>query len=213
MEPGEFTILVIDANGCQQELAFTMLEPEELTVELLTSIEGDETIIELGEGVVLTVSASVPFVDLDSIVWTPPLAVECDTCQSNTVFPNGPTTYGVTVYQGECSAFDQLTIQVKKDLEIFVPNVFSPNGDGQNEVLFIQSKPDIVVNISSFLVFNRWGENVFEIYNLLPNDINYGWDGSQKGRPLDPQVFVWFAEVEFIDGSKEIYSGDVTLIK
>jgi hypothetical protein len=65
-------------------------------------------------------------------------------------------------------------------------------------------------------VFNRWGELVHERENFQPvieNTVDYGWDGKFKGEELNPAVFVYLAEVEFIDGRVEIYKGDVSLVK
>ncbi len=214
LSAGEYDILVEDASGCTFEATVDVEQPEELTMNLNTNIEGDNQ-IDLGDSVTITIQVNAPYVfeDLDSVQWVPSLAVDCDTCQSNTVMPAAPTTYTVMIQEGDCVASDVLTILVGKDLEIYVPNAFSPNGDGENEFVFPQAKQGIVLNINSFLIFNRWGEAVYEIYDIPPNDISLGWDGTQRNKPLDPQVFVWFAEVVFVDGTTKIFKGDVTLIK
>jgi gliding motility-associated-like protein len=214
LSAGEYNILVEDDNGCTFSATVDVEQPEELTMNLNTNIEGDNQ-IDLGDSVTITIQVNEPYIfeDLDSVQWIPALAVNCDTCVSNTVMPTVPTTYTIIIQDGDCVASDALTILVSKDLEIYVPNVFSPNGDGQNEFVFPQAKPGVVSIINSFLIFNRWGESVYQIYNLPPNDISLGWNGTQRGKPLNPQVFVWFAEVEFVDGTTKIFKGDVTLIK
>lgn len=69
-----------------------------------------------------------------------------------------------------------------------------------------------VVGIRSFQIYNRWGENVFEVYDFLPNNPAYGWDGRFRGIPCNSAVFVWYAEVEFVDGEIILFKGDVTLV-
>ena len=63
------------------------------------------------------------------------------------------------------------------------------------------------------MVFSRWGESVFQYFNFPPNDATYSWNGMHKGQRLQPGVFTWFAEVEFVDGVVEVYKGDVVLMK
>ncbi len=98
------------------------------------------------------------------------------------------------------------------DYEIFIPTVFSPNGDGINDVVMIYSNSQ-VQNIRLLRFFSRWGELVSERSNFSPNDPRYGWDGSKSGKKLNPGVYSWVAEVEFVDGNVELFSGGVTLIR
>ena len=85
--------------------------------------------------------------------------------------------------------------------------------DGTNDVFMVYGDEDEIVSIRSFLVFSRWGEAVHEFYNIPPNQPAYGWDGSYRGQVMDPAVFTWFAEVEFVDGRVELFEGDVNLVK
>ena len=70
-----------------------------------------------------------------------------------------------------------------------------------------------VVKVNRFQIFGRWGEKIFEENDFIPNDASFGWDGTFKGKKLDSGVFVYFAEIEFSDGLKIIYKGDVTLVR
>ncbi|MEM7103047.1 MAG: gliding motility-associated C-terminal domain-containing protein, partial [Bacteroidota bacterium] len=70
-----------------------------------------------------------------------------------------------------------------------------------------------VSQVRMFRIFDRWGEMVFEAQNFQPNNPVFGWNGMLKGKPLNPAVFVYFAEVEFVDGVSIMYKGDVTLVK
>ncbi len=66
--------------------------------------------------------------------------------------------------------------------------------------------------IRNFRVFNRWGDLIFEQSTLSPNSNTNAWDGRFQGEILDNGVFVWSAEIEFIDGRVIPYSGDVLLL-
>lgn len=207
---GNYDILVQDANGCENTLNISLIEPQEVNVELVVFVE-DNTII-LGDSVDLVAQVSINPNELDNVVWEPAELVNCDTCLTTSSTPFETTNFTVTVDSDGCSDSDDLTIFVRKERPIYVPNGFSPNGDGVNDVFMIFSG-DQVEKVKSFLVFNRWGEPVFQFYNIQTNDPNFGWDGTYRGEPMNPAVFVWFAEIEFIDGSVEIFKGDVTLTR
>jgi hypothetical protein len=70
-----------------------------------------------------------------------------------------------------------------------------------------------VKGVREFLIFDRWGEKVFEDYDFLPNDPQHGWAGMFKGKPMDPAVFVYKAEIEYVDGAVEVFYGDATLVR
>ncbi len=215
--PGSYTIVVEDSKGCEQELIFNILEPDELNVEIVGDFEGDEHTLNLGDSLFLQLEVSVPFGALDAVQWFPPELFECDTCQGSWTFPTLQTTFSVTVEDDGCIAEDDVTIFVKKNRPVYVPNVFAPGGNGHpdNDLFRIFAGPQ-VSRVKTFLVFNRWGETVFEVQDYDPKDastINVGWDGTFRGEQMDAGVFVWFAEIEFIDGEVEIYEGDVTLVR
>jgi len=112
-----------------------------------------------------------------------------------------------------CQASDDLTILIRKNRRVYIPTAFSPNGDGTNDIFYIFGDERQIVKIKKFLIFNRWGEILHEAVDVLPNDLTKGWDGNFKNQRMNPGVFVYFAEVEFIDGLVELYKGDVTLMK
>jgi gliding motility-associated-like protein len=219
LSAGAYSIIVQDANGCQKELEVDIDQPEELNIVISGTVEDedeDEENITINLGDELVLDITVPgysFDQLDSVLWTPSLVVDCDTCATNLVAPQSETTYSVYVEEGGCSDTDQLTVFVGKDLEVYVPNVFSPNGDGTNDILTVFANEKIVLEINSFSIFNRWGEQVYFFTQFAPNDFGVGWDGTYRGKVSDAQVFVWFAEVTFVDGTKKLFKGDTVLIK
>jgi len=88
---------------------------------------------------------------------------------------------------------------------LYVPNIFSPNGDGENDILFVRGEG---VQYIEFIIYNRWGEKIF-----ITNDINKGWDGTHKGKMCDPAVFTYIVNVTFANNEKVVKSGNVTLMK
>ncbi len=88
---------------------------------------------------------------------------------------------------------------------IGVPNAFSPNGDGFNDILYVKGQ-----GITDFIfkVFNRWGEKVFET-----NDLETGWDGIYKTKPQDMDVYVWELNATLEDGNRVVQSGNVSLLR
>jgi gliding motility-associated-like protein len=214
---GDYLIAVEDVNGCASQMMVSVFEPEELTANLLTTLEPDPEgnyFLEWGDVLTLTLESSYPFASLDTIQWSPAQLIECNDvfCSSVTVAPQEGAMFTVTVSSGPCAASDQLRLLVRKRRPVFVPNVFSPNGDSQNDVFFIQTGPQ-VQQIRKLLVFNRWGETVFRIDSFQPNDRKLGWDGTHRGSEALPGVYAWYLEVEYTDGYVEMLKGDVSLVR
>ncbi|TXB57033.1 T9SS type B sorting domain-containing protein, partial [Phaeodactylibacter luteus] len=111
-----------------------------------------------------------------------------------------------------CTASDELNVFVDRRGNVFLPNVFSPNGDGANDVFFVNASPR-VLQVDALQVFSRWGEPVFEAFNFPPNDPQFGWDGTYRGQPLNSAVFVVQVTVSYIDGAAETFSQEVILMK
>jgi len=91
--------------------------------------------------------------------------------------------------------------------KIFIPSAFSPNADGENDVLYVRGI-DCLENLSEFVIFNRWGEKVFETTNPAN-----GWDGFYKGQLSDAAVFTYYLKGTLIDGSGVTKSGNITLVR
>jgi gliding motility-associated-like protein len=100
--------------------------------------------------------------------------------------------------------------------DVYIPNVFTPNNDGKNDYFTLYGGVN-VKKVLNLKIFDRWGEMVFDKDNFPPNLEMEGWDGSIKNKdnsvPYNTAVFVYSAEVEFINGDKQMFKGDVTLIK
>jgi gliding motility-associated-like protein len=122
-------------------------------------------------------------------------------------------TYFVTVASSfGCKATDSVTIDVFCDeSQIFIPNSFTPNGDGQNDVFYPRGSG--ISTVKAFRIYNRWGELVFEKTNFDINDASAAWDGTYKGGSARTDVFVYLLEATCTTGKPLFYKGDVTIIK
>ncbi|MCB0520983.1 MAG: gliding motility-associated C-terminal domain-containing protein [Saprospiraceae bacterium] len=204
MPAGSYTLFVQNEDGCEWEFPVEIGQPGQVFVTLPADVT-----IELGETITIqanTVQDSLLF------AWMPPLWLNCDDCPDPAASPETTTLYTVTVFdQNDCSDSDSILVTVEFLPNVFVPNAFSPNGDGINDVFFINAKG--VVEVQFLQIFDRWGELVFEGSNFPPNDPFFGWDGTFKGKKMNPAVFAWYAELVFLDGKKRTFKGDLTLLR
>jgi len=110
-----------------------------------------------------------------------------------------------------CQASDEILVTVEKKRNVYIPNTFSPNGDGLNDLFSVAMGED-VARILSLKIFNRWGAQVYGRENIEPNEL-VGWDGNQGSEKSENGVYVFVAEVLFKDGFKQVYRGDLTLMR
>ncbi|MGQ0828728.1 MAG: DUF7948 domain-containing protein [Bacteroidota bacterium] len=171
----------------------------------LTAITDKDTLFK-GESTIIHAITDTTL----SIVWTPATGLSNSTAFHPTASPEKTTTYIVTIIDSlGCPRTASVTIYVIspacKEEDVFVPNTFTPNGDGHNDILYVRSNS--LTNLY-FAVYNRWGQLVFET-----TDINIGWDGIYKGMKADPAVFAWYLRGECYNKEKFKTQGNVTLIR
>ena len=144
-----------------------------------------------------------------SYQWSPTVGVTNPTMQSTSATVENTTIYTLSVSDGICTKTDTVLVKVFTFIcgepFIYIPNAFSPNGDKENDVLFVRGQ---LIEGMIFRVFDRWGEMVFESTNR-----NYGWDGTFRGKAMDPDVYDYYLKVICIDGIESIIKGNVTLLK
>jgi gliding motility-associated-like protein len=204
-------IRIKDANGCELTLDnIVLIEPPLVTVNV-----GNDTLIHLGDTVIIEPEISIPDDQVSLITYSSDYDfINCSGCFHITVYPNQTTTYTVEVKdKNGCSDKDSKKIIVQKGVNIFIPNIFTPNGDGNNDKVFISTNDKEIKHILSFQIYDRWGEKVFEAKNFQPNDPNNGWDGNLKGQKCNPAVYVYWTEIELFDGTRMTLKGDVTLMR
>jgi len=209
LQPGLYEIAVLDANLCLRTEAVLIQSPELLEVSL-----GEDREIAAGDSVLLELITNVPYDSLVSIDWKGLQNPDCEDCPVVWDLPFVSTTYSVTITDSDgCMASDQMTVSVDAARDIFVPNAFSPNNDGINDYFTVYANERNVRQVVSLKVFNRLGEQVFHRSRFSPNQPTEGWDGTFRDQPLNPGVFVWLVEVEFVNGDTVVLSGEVVLVK
>jgi gliding motility-associated-like protein len=105
-----------------------------------------------------------------------------------------------------CVSIDTVVVTVTLDCgAIYIPNVFSPNGDGNNDVLFVRGG---CIRTLEFAICDRWGERVFS--TEIPTE---GWDGTYRGRPMNSAVFYYNLKVALIDGTEIKRKGSISLVR
>jgi large repetitive protein len=148
---------------------------------------------------------------ISQYTWTPATNLSCSNCPLPTANIQSNISYTLTVKNiYGCSASDTVNIKVSCDKsQIFIPNAFTPDGDGINDLLIIRGTG----TIKYFRIFNRWGEMVFEKMNFRPDNANYAWDGKIKGVAGPPDVYVYTAEAMCDNGTVLTYKGNISILK
>lgn len=145
--------------------------------------------------------------------WSPSTDLSCFNCPSPEVTVNETTHFILTgTSQYGCRVSDTVDILVYcNSRQVFLPTVFTPNGDGENDVFYPRGAG--IAIIKSFRIYNRWGELLFERSNIQPNDALNAWDGSYLGGPPKPDVYVYVVEATCSTGKPVLVKGDVTIVR
>lgn len=198
VNPTSTTTYVVTASnsGCSNTASINV------SVNNLTFVNaGPDVTINIGESIQLNATGGF------SYLWTPSTALSCINCPNPVASPLNSTTYYLTSMNSTgCINYDTLTVFVDSECgEVFVPTAFSPNGDNENDVLYVRGT---CISDMNFAVFDRWGEKVFESTDKL-----LGWDGSFKGSPMNTQVFVFYLTANMYNGEIVKKQGNISLIK
>lgn len=204
---GEYDVYVRDGYGCTFFTSIEIIEPEAFVINA-----GDDFTISLGSSAQLTTTAinNQGAINYD---WSEShdTTLTCLDCPNPVITPVYTTSYQVTaIDEMGCESMDYLTVFVYKERRVIVPTAFTPNDDTNNDILQVHGKAGTKVKL--FQVFDRWGELVYQEGDFMVND-PIGWDGLFRGSPMDPGVFVWYAEVEYSDGEVASLKGNTTLIR
>jgi gliding motility-associated-like protein len=145
--------------------------------------------------------------------WLPTQNLSCTQCPNPTANPQFTTKYAVNITDRYgCTAKGEVTVKVVcNGQNFFIPNTFSPNGDGSNDVFYPRGSG--LDRAKILRIFNRWGEIVFEKYDMPINVASAGWDGTWKGKKANADVYVYQLEIYCKNGELITYSGNVALIR
>lgn len=201
---GSYELTVADSIGCSDTAAFRVREniiSIYATPDTARILRGNSVAVNIAGG-----NAQL------SYSWTPADGLSCSDCSLAVAAPFDDVIYTI-VATDTSGCFDLATVQIVVDtLEIprlYVPNAFTPNGDGVNDVFSVYIKNQVGFHL---MIFDRWGEKLFETFDPLA-----GWDGSYHGKPCNPGVYVYYVDTRFENGFPEDYKnyqkGSVTLIR
>lgn len=204
---GTQSLYVMDSEGCRDTVTATLTEPDEFIITVTDYVQ-----LYLGEDTTLLARSNYFPVDF---VWGPD-SVACLTpdCARVRLRPVGSYEYFVTgVNPAGCVDTAVVAFSVIQDLPTFIPNVFSPNGDGNND-FFTVFGGGAIDRVEQLRVYDRWGGLLYEAAEPFPaNEPTLGWDGTLNGRPVNSGVYVYYVEVRYINGALERYRGDVTVVQ
>jgi gliding motility-associated-like protein len=201
-----YTVIANDSDRCFADTATVFIK-----VNPVPSVEaGADLTIVVGSAGQLQATGSP---DITGWKWTPGYNLSCVDCPDPKADPRQTTAYSIQVVNsGGCTSQDELTVFVVcNNGNLFVPNTFSPNGNGHNDRFYPRGTG--VYKIRLFRVYNRWGEIVFEKTNFDANDAGAGWDGTYKGQKLSPDVYVYTMDVVCENYQLLSFKGDITLLR
>ena len=199
---GTYTVTATDGSGCTATSTVFVGQNGSLNLQA----NPYTAIVEEGSSINLNASFS-PYIPGTTYDWTPPNGLSCTDCPNPIASPTETTTYNVQITTPDgCTADTNITLTFKlKCGEYFVPTIFSPNGDGQNDEFKIYGK---CITSIKMKVYDRWGELVFQ-----SDDQSYGWDGTYKGQMMNSASFVYLIDVTFVDERIEHVKGNVSLVR
>lgn len=203
--PGVITykLSIVDANGCKS------LRDDDVTITVTPAVKlylGNDTSIAINQPLQLY-ATDVNNVGFVNYLWSPSYGLNNPNIQSPLAILDRNTTYNVkAITASGCIGTDDIKISVFAGPTIYVPNAFTPNGDGLNDL--IKAIPIGMQKFNYFIIYNRFGQKIFST-----NDPNIGWDGTLKGAGQNSGAFIWMAEAIDYKGVSHKQKGQFVLIR
>jgi gliding motility-associated-like protein len=208
LPPGQYALTVSDHNGCSFTKTYTVTEPALVTIDL-----GPNLTVAAQDSVTIDLTTNVPVQAISSVEWSPYNGETCEGCLSfDFIATTSATISSMITDTAGCSAEDSMRLTVIVPRIIFIPNVFSPNGDGINDYFTISGRFNLI-NIAELNIYDRWGNQLFGKVNLHPGVLAEGWDGKFREKDMQPGVYVYVAKLDYEDGVSETVSGSITLVR
>ena len=202
---------VVTPDQAVSETDYTDNTNAYLFVPFKVSVHPDDTTIDRLGSILLTPVAKGG--SLTEYSWSPSTFLSCNTCATPIASPQFTTGYILTAKnENACTDTAQSIIRTVTRKGVFIPDAFTPNGDRLNDVLYVLGGPE-VSSISSFSMFDRWGNKFFQVQNAPANNPAFGWNGLYQGSQAASGTYVYYAVVKFIDGTQQSLKGTVVLIR
>jgi gliding motility-associated-like protein len=199
-QAGNYWATVTDSNGCKDTT--NIINVSAITVPPVHVYP--DTLIMYGDTVRLYTDLNLATAGIDSFNWSPELNISCITCPNPYASPPADQYYSLIVHAGGCTVSDSALIRILYPNNFFIPNAFTPNGDGNNDDFYIKAQSGVKVLL--FQVFNRIGEKVHEG--------SFPWDGNYKTKPAPPGVYIYIFKLGlFGDEYSVLRKGSVTMIR
>ena len=197
--PGIYPFTFTSAAGCDSNVIYELIVDPLPIINIII----DDNTLDLGESTNIVAYTGQPNT---SYSWSPSDGLSCVFCSNPIATPSQSGWYYVTATNSNgCTSIDSVYIEVDPTSNIYVPNIFSPNEDGQNDIYKVRGKG---IDLFYLAIYNRWGQMVFE-----SEDINRGWDGTKDGKLLNQGVFVYKLNITMKDGDIIQQTGNITLVR
>ncbi|MEZ4920054.1 MAG: gliding motility-associated C-terminal domain-containing protein [Saprospiraceae bacterium] len=201
---GSYILQLADANGCSLDSVFALNLPDPPQLFLPT-----DTVVALGS--TLTLEALTNVTTWDSLYWSPPADSSCVACLTQVWQPQVSQAYTLTLIDTlGCIVSARILVGVEKTIPLYIPNVFKPDDDGFNDFFTIGAGPSIV-ELETLSIFDRWGNQVYQLLAPTPVEDWMGWDGTFRGEKMNPGVYIYLLRVRLIDGTTVDKAGDLLL--
>ena len=206
LRAGTYQFSVFDRKGCSLDTTITVVDPSKFNIDL-----GSDKKIRLGDTLRISTISNSPISKVD---WSEGVICLSTDCSIVKIGPIKNTSLKANaIDQNGCKATDDLNISVDTKRSVFIPNAFKPDQIGVNQDFRVYTGPG-VISINYARVYNRWGDVMTEVRNLAPDAGGaIIWDGRYRGRSAPSGVYIYIIEIEFTDGEKLVYRGDLTLIR
>jgi gliding motility-associated-like protein len=203
---GVHLVALLDDNGCLADSTVQVVLPLAPYIVLPSEVS-----ITLGE--TLIVEAYTNLDVWQNLLWNPLPDPACPNCLRQEWIPDASRVYEVVITDNAgCSATSSVQVLVRREDDIFIPNVFSPNDDGIHDWWYLDAGNSIV-SLHTLQIYDRWGDMVYSLEAPMPVDAWHGWDGRAKGKVVNPGVFVYYLEYQLINGETVVKKGDVTVVR
>jgi gliding motility-associated-like protein len=205
LTPGRYQLKIVDESTFSIDTNIQVEIPDLFTI----AIENDPN-----EFTGTPIQLSLTTVgNLSSIEWAPAGVLSCTNCFDPVIsqLTNDIWINASGVSPEGCIASDSILIRVKPNPASFfyIPNVFTPNDDGQNDLFGVQFIESANVQVRLLEVYDRWGQFIYS----SGADGNRGWDGQFKGDPCPSGVYIYRYQIALPDGRLQEGSGDITLLR
>jgi len=204
---GTYPIVITDSYGCTLDTNVVVNAPEEFTVDL-----GEDVLLELGDELNLSLLHNF---NLANTVYISDYDINCSgVCTEINLLPFSDGQIIVqSLSESNCVARDTISIRIDKNIKVYTPNTFTPNGDRINDIFNIFPQEKSFKSLISFSIFDRWGNRMYSTSSDENNGVIVGWDGTKNGKTVSQGVYSYYAEIEFIDASVQVVKGSFTLIR